>query len=79
MKPTQEKVIAWARDAGLPKWYQTDGIVNEGLVVKFANIAYEAGRKDEREACARVAESYEPRCDTCPSGVSNAIRARGKQ
>jgi hypothetical protein len=32
----------------------------------------------EREACAKVAESYEPRCDTCPSGVSNAIRARGQ-
>ena len=30
----------------------------------------------EREACALVAESYEPRCDTCPSGVANAIRGR---
>lgn len=27
------------------------------------------------ERAAQVAESYEPRCDTCPSGVSNAIRA----
>ena len=32
----------------------------------------------EREACAEVAESYEPTCDTCPSGVANAIRARGE-
>lgn len=32
--------------------------------------------EDEREACAKVAESYEPRCDTCPSGIANAIRAR---
>jgi len=32
----------------------------------------------EREACAKIAESYEPRCDTCPSGVTNAIRARGE-
>lgn len=31
----------------------------------------------EREACAKIAESYEPRCDTCPSGVATAIRARG--
>jgi hypothetical protein len=31
----------------------------------------------EREACANVAEAYEPRCDTCPSGVANAIRSRG--
>jgi DNA-directed RNA polymerase subunit N (RpoN/RPB10) len=33
----------------------------------------------EREACALVAESYEPLCDTCPSGVANAIRARGEE
>jgi len=32
----------------------------------------------EREACAEVAESYEPRCDVCPKGVANAIRARGE-
>ena len=34
--------------------------------------------KAEREACAKVAESYEPRCEACPGGVSNAIRARGE-
>ena len=27
------------------------------------------------DECARVAESYEPRCDTCPSGIVNAIKA----
>ena len=31
----------------------------------------------EREACAKVAESYEPTCDSCPSGVAIAIRSRG--
>jgi hypothetical protein len=31
---------------------------------------------EENEACAKVAESYEPRCEVCPGGVSNAIRAR---
>ena len=36
----------------------------------------DAAVKSEREACAKVAESYEPRCESCPSGVSNAIRAR---
>jgi hypothetical protein len=35
--------------------------------------------EDEREGCASVAESYEPTCDTCPSGVANAIRARRKK
>lgn len=33
----------------------------------------------EREACAKVAEAYEPKCDICPSGVANAIRARGQE
>ena len=44
------------------------------LEVKLAALAVAA----EREACAEVAESYEPTCDTCPSGVANAIRARGE-
>ena len=42
---------------------------------KFAQLVAAA----EREACARVAESYEPLCDRCPSGVANAIRARGEK
>lgn len=36
----------------------------------------DAAVKAEREACAKVAESYEPRCDVCPKGVAAAIRAR---
>ena len=40
---------------------------------QFANIIA-AG---EREACAKIAESYGPTCESCPSGVANAIRARG--
>jgi hypothetical protein len=43
------------------------------LIVEQVDLAVAA----EREACALIAESYEPRCDTCPSGVSTAIRARG--
>ena len=42
-------------------------------MIQFAALVAAA----EREACAKIAESYEPRCDTCPSGVTNAIRARG--
>ena len=78
MKPTQEQVIAWAREVGLPKWYQTDGIVNEGLVVKFATLAYSAGRKDENEACA---EMCEVKFDFCGDEllVADAIRARREQ
>ena len=33
-------------------------------------------KEREREKCANIAESYEPMCDTCPSGVANAVRSR---
>ena len=46
---------------------------NRLFCMKFAALV----AAQEREACARVAESYEPICDRCPSGVTNAIRARG--
>lgn len=42
-------------------------------IIKFAAMIADA----EREACAKIAEAYEPRCDICPSGVATAIRARG--
>lgn len=83
MKPTQEQVLQWAREAGV--YHIAPNVAGSLLYMSQASLyrgfflAYEAGRKDEREACARVAESYEPRCDTCPSGVSNAIRARREQ
>lgn len=58
MKPTQEQVIAWAREAGIkrcdcdPRCHlQTGGI---GCITALVTIAYEAGRKDENEACAKV-------------------------
>ena len=62
MKPTQEQVIAWAREAGLE---QTVSIAPDGgsrivscppidPLERFATLAYEAGRKDENEACASL-------------------------
>lgn len=55
MKPTQEQVIAWAQEAGfefnsLGATY-TSGWLSD-LLNSFATLAYEAGRKDENEACA---------------------------
>jgi hypothetical protein len=44
----------------------------------LTEIDWQAAER-ERDKCARVAQSYEPTCDTCPSGVANAIRARGKK
>ena len=60
MKPTQEQVIAWAREAGME--------VGAGLLMKDVYgqspsiehiqaaiaLAYAAGRKDENEACASL-------------------------
>ncbi len=42
---TRDDMIRLAREAGLPKWYQTDGIVNDGLVVKFAALVAAAERE----------------------------------
>ena len=49
MKPTQEQVIAWARETGIPiNW---PGVMPH--FEQFATLAYEAGRKDEREKVAQ--------------------------
>lgn len=39
----------------------------------------DTARTAEREACALIAESYEPQCESCPRGVANAIRHRGSK
>ena len=48
MKPTQEQVIAWAREAG-DDWSDTLPSDKE-VLTRLAALAYEAGRKDENEA-----------------------------
>ena len=55
MKPTQEQVIAWALEAGLVGKGQTVCTYADisDLELAFA-LAYEAGRKDESEACAEL-------------------------
>lgn len=54
MKPTQEQVIAWAREAGviecdccLPFWPEDDQPNWEIFFERLSTLAYEAGRKDE--------------------------------
>ena len=67
----REKVAAWMR----ARSYATGhGDTTEDLLKE---LEWQVAER-EREACAKVAESYEPTCDTCPSGVANAIRARGE-
>ena len=64
----RDDIIHMAREANL--WMTSDERI--AAVERFAALVAAA----EREACAKVAESYEPRCEACPGGVSNAIRAR---
>lgn len=57
MKPTQEQIIAWAREAGFygseilgDHEYDVVGLISD--LERFSALAYEAGRKEENEACA---------------------------
>ena len=68
----REKVARWMMERGYATGH---GDTVEDLL---REIDWQAAER-EREMCASVAESYEPTCDTCPSGVANAIRARGKK
>lgn len=72
MKPTQEQVIAWAREAGLVMYdYEHPSLE------RFATLAYEAGRKDENEACAKVCDELGYYAKHGGWGCADAIRARG--
>ena len=80
MKPTQEQVIAWARevwgdDSGKP-WSEAALL----HITQLATLAYEAGRKDENEACARVCEPQEEWDDPLTAWhICTAICARREQ
>ena len=67
----REKVAAWMH---FNDYTTGHGDCIEDLLEEIQAQAAES----ERWKCAEVAESYEPTCDTCPSGVANAIRARGE-
>ena len=72
---TREDIILMSQEAviGSPNENPFDfRLVKMETIERFAALVAAA----EREACARIAESYEPRCEACPGGVSNAIRAR---
>ena len=72
---TRDEITAMARNCGWAKvGREMEYPVLTARLERFAALVAAA----EREQCAKIAESYEPRCDTCPSGVSTAIRARGE-
>jgi|688.fasta_scaffold853754_2 hypothetical protein len=70
---TRDDIIRLAREA----LKHDPGFAAWTLSTPHLEIIVNMAIKIEREACAKVAEAYEPRCDTCPSGVATAIRARG--
>jgi len=79
MKPTQEQVIAWAREAG----YLPDSFGFGAWDMKEFNeaiaLAYEAGRKDENEACAEVCDEQDHDGVMIAKDCADAIRARREQ
>ena len=81
MKPTQEQVLAWAREvADISTDYRgrEEFIFDSYGIERFAALAYEAGRKDENEACVEEAAYYAAHSLTAKN-ILDAIRARREQ
>ena len=79
----RDDVIRWGREAEFFS-ANSNGSGYFSLMgrhmLKFAELAYKAGIDDEREACAKVAEKFEPdeKLDYV-TYASTAIRARGSK
>ncbi len=57
MKPTQEQVLQWALEVDIdPHDMCEDPRIAENNLERLVTLAYEAGRKDENEACAELCE-----------------------
>ena len=72
----RQDIIRIAQEVGLPHWYETEGVVNEALLIKFAALIASA----EREACANLCEQhgYEHYCGNVTDKLAETIRARGQ-
>jgi len=66
---TREDIIKFARQVGLPHWYQTEGVVNEALLIKFATLV----AKQEREDILAVIGDNQ-----CECRCSEVVRDRGQ-
>ena len=66
---TRESIIKFARQVGLPHWYQTEGVVNEALLIKFATLVV----KQEREDILAVIGDNQ-----CECRCSEVVRDRGQ-
>jgi hypothetical protein len=51
---TREDIIRMAIEVGLPHWYETEGVVNEALLIKFAALVASAEREAYCLLCYRA-------------------------
>ena len=89
MKPTQEQALDWAFECDFVESTPAEDVFSSIYVCcpkdieRLVTLAYEAGRKDENEACAKVCEEYQDAVDRhrWPNGYecADAIRAKGQQ
>jgi hypothetical protein len=84
---TRDDITRMAREAGFtvvdsvdPQCWAGDHAADDESLERFFKLAYEAGAKDEREACARVCEDIDPPLDSSTTAMAcaAAIRARGQ-
>ncbi len=79
MKPSDEQVIAWAREASKGMLsYDAEGEwrLSQKEVEVAVALAYEAGRKDENKACAKYVDHI---LKEGGGTWGDAIRARREQ
>jgi hypothetical protein len=82
MKPTDKQVVEWARKAGVANAWDINWF--DPYYASFADLAYKAGAKAEREACGQIAhDTYEgfgvnaQGVDFVKERIIAGIRARG--
>ena len=66
----REDIISMAQEVGLPHWYETEGVVNEALLIKFATLVAQL----EREAILAVIGDNQ-----CECRCSEVVRDRGRR
>lgn len=74
----RDDIVKWAEKAGImpPNWGATEHQWRS--LERFAALAYEAGRKDENEACA-VMTNILQKSGVSGEHLADAIRARREQ
>ena len=78
-KPTHAEVYDWAKEAGGSDWSIFRDFMPE--IETLARLAYEAGRKDENEACADMVLTLTcmGNAKECFEVAATYIRARREQ